>query len=139
MIGGRKVLVVEDDARNLIALSTLLRGFKINFKRNTNGVGVFEQTLLFRPDAVLLDIDLPDSDAFKICRGIRSDARTAAIPVVALTGPLCAGLVKHLQESGFTTYLVMPTRGHDLKKVLQSIWAPNAADDSASADHQGYV
>jgi CheY-like chemotaxis protein len=140
VIEGLKVLIVEDDARNLMALSTQLRGLKIDFKRNTNGVGVFEQTLLLQPDVILLDIDLPYSDSFQICRRIRTDGRTASVPIVALTGQLFPGLVKHLAENGFTTYLVLPTKAQELSKVLQMVFTIATADDARPfVDHRGYA
>jgi len=61
-----------------------------------------------RPDIVVLDIDLPDMDGFDVLRALRNDARTADIPVIALTAAAMPSEVERGMAAGFTDYLTKP-------------------------------
>ena len=82
----KRVLIVEDE-ESLLKLETILltvKGFEvigaITGKMAVDKIGVEKF------DLVLLDIMLPDIDGFEVCRQIRKDPRTAAVPVIMLTG-----------------------------------------------------
>src|SRR5712692_4666530 len=69
-----EVLVVEDepDVRNLIVLHLAREGFRC-------------RTAAAKPDLVILDLMLPELDGLEVCRRLRSDAATAAMPIIMLT------------------------------------------------------
>lgn len=82
----KRLLIVEDE-ESLLKLETILltvKGFEVigahTGKMAIDKIGVEEF------DLVLLDIMLPDIDGFEVCRQIRKNPRTAAVPIVMLTG-----------------------------------------------------
>ncbi len=82
-----RVLVVDDerDFRHLIDLFLRRSGMPIDVE--TAGGGVDALTLAFAqpPDLVLLDVMMPELNGFEVCRRLRADARTRAVPVLMLT------------------------------------------------------
>ncbi len=80
-----RVLVVDDYAPNIVLVGELLRGHCELFMA-TNGEQALAQVLALRPDLVLLDVVMPGMDGHEVCRRLKADARTAAVPVVFLTG-----------------------------------------------------
>jgi DNA-binding response OmpR family regulator len=81
----KKILLIEDDTDLFALLQYNLEkeGFLLNGLQT--GRGAIELCRKVRPDLILLDIMLPDSDGLDICKGIRNDADLAMIPVIFLT------------------------------------------------------
>lgn len=118
-------LLVEDDAHDLLAISSLLKEQGIRFKRNTTGAGVFDQLqgMYPRPDVVLVDSTLPDGNAFQICRDLQQSVFTAQIPLILLADALDDNLIHCAQEAGFVAALSKPLPrarfGPLLERILQ--------------------
>jgi CheY-like chemotaxis protein len=83
---GRKVLVVDDDARNIFALSTLLENTDMEVVSATNGRQAIE-IIKATPDlaVVLMDIMMPEMDGYETMRKIRQVPEFRTLPIVALT------------------------------------------------------
>jgi DNA-binding response OmpR family regulator len=81
----KKIVVIEDDADlfSLLKYNLEKEGFSVSGLQT--GKGALELCRQTRPDLVLLDIMLPDSDGLDICKGIRRDPDLAAVPVIFLT------------------------------------------------------
>ena len=81
----KKILLIEDDADlfSLLKYNLEKEGFVLSGQHT--GKGALELCRQVRPDLILLDIMLPDSDGLDICKGIRKDPDLAAIPVIFLT------------------------------------------------------
>src|ERR1022692_4951691 len=81
----KKILLIEDDTDlfSLLKYNLEKEGFILT-GQNT-GKGAIELCRQQRPDLILLDIMLPDSDGLDICKGIRKDTDLASIPVIFLT------------------------------------------------------
>ena len=104
----RLVLIVDDDARNLkLARDVLLAaGFRtLVAGRGTEAVALGAEHL---PDVILMDIRLPDMDGIEAARILANGARTAAIPVVALSAVAFEGDTAWLTSAGFAGYLEKP-------------------------------
>ncbi len=104
----KRVLIVEDE-ESLLKLETILltvKGFEV--------IGAFTGKMAIDKigveafDLVLLDIMLPDIDGFEVCRQIRKDPRTAAIPVIMLTGKKTQNDHDKGVLCGANAYLVKP-------------------------------
>jgi len=80
------VLVVEDDpeTRRLYALILAANGFDI--EEAHNGFQALDKATAIGPDLILSDIAVPGLDGIELCRRLRADPRTAAIPILAVTG-----------------------------------------------------
>ena len=81
----KKILLIEDDSDlfSLLKYNLEKEGFQLTGLQT--GKGAIELSRQVRPDLILLDIMLPDSDGLDICKGIRRDPELAATPVIFLT------------------------------------------------------
>jgi DNA-binding response OmpR family regulator len=81
----KKILLIEDDADLFALLKYNLEKEGYSLTGMQTGKGALEACRQTRPDLILLDIMLPDSDGLDICKGIRKDAELASTPVIFLT------------------------------------------------------
>ena len=106
-------LVVDDNEKNLKLARDVLRhaGFR-TLEASTGGAAV---TLAVEqlPDVILMDIRLPDMDGTIAVRELKNDARTAAIPVVALTSFAMKGDRERFIAAGFDGYIEKPISVRD--------------------------
>ncbi len=81
----KKILLIEDDADlfSLLKYNLEKEGFAMSGQQT--GKGAIELCRKVRPDLILLDIMLPDSDGLDICKGIRRDADLSSVPIIFLT------------------------------------------------------
>lgn len=118
----KQALVVEDDAHYLLALSSLLKGLKIHYKRNTTGANVLQQAQRVRPDFILLDMDLPDGDPFKIYERLREDGELRHVPVIAIAdGRLIEDLLPRILNSGFAGHISKPIPHRAFEDLLRRV------------------
>jgi two-component system, sensor histidine kinase and response regulator len=82
---GVTLLIVDDKPQNLRLVSDFLaeQGFELMLTRS--GAQALEKVKLAMPDLVLLDVTMPKMDGFEVCRRLKSNARTAALPVIFMT------------------------------------------------------
>jgi len=80
-----RILVVDDDPRNVRLLKDLLafKGYEVITA--ASGVAALEQVATGRPDLVLLDVLMPGMSGYEVCRALRADAATQMLPVVMVT------------------------------------------------------
>jgi CheY-like chemotaxis protein len=113
---GRRILIVEDDARNVFALTSVLepRGAKIEIARN--GREALEH-LRLHPDValVLMDIMMPVMDGLEATREIRKQPRFARLPIIALTAKAMIDDREKCLEAGANDYIAKPL---DVDKLL---------------------
>jgi DNA-binding response OmpR family regulator len=81
----KKILLIEDDADLYALLKYNLEKEGFALSGSQTGKGALELCRRARPDLVLLDIMLPDSDGLDICKGIRNDAELMQVPIIFLT------------------------------------------------------
>jgi CheY-like chemotaxis protein/HAMP domain-containing protein len=119
---GRKVLVVDDDARNIFALTTLLENHDMEVLNATNGraaIEVIQQT----PDlsAVLMDIMMPEMDGYATMREIRNHPRYRYLPILALTAKAMKGDREKCLQAGASDYIAKPVDTDQLMSLLR-VW-----------------
>jgi CheY-like chemotaxis protein/signal transduction histidine kinase/HAMP domain-containing protein len=117
---GKSVLVVDDDVRNIFALSSVLerRGMKVLTASTGNeAIAVLNST----PDAaiVLMDIMMPGMDGYQTIQAIRQDAAFRRLPIVALTAKAMKGDREKCFEAGASDYLAKPVNTEQLLSALR--------------------
>ena len=122
VLRGRKVLVVDDDARNIYALAALLEGQEMEVLSATNGRQAI-QMIQSTPEisAVLMDIMMPEMDGYQTMREIRKDARFRALPMLALTAKAMKGDREKCLEVGASDYIAKSVNIDQLLSLLR-VW-----------------
>ena len=115
-----KILVVDDDARNLRLAVTALEHAGYEVLSAEGGAEAIEAALAHAPDLVLMDVQMPGMDGVSALRRLRAETRTAALKVVALTALAMKGDAERLLAEGFDGYLEKPIR---YKEFLASVAA----------------
>jgi CheY-like chemotaxis protein len=117
---GKKVLVVDDDMRNIFALSSVLerRGMTVL----TAGTGREAIELLESTDVaiVLMDIMMPEMDGYETMHVIRQNASLRRLPIIALTAKAMKGDREKCLEAGASEYLAKPVNTDQLLSVLRT-------------------
>lgn len=120
-LNGKKVLVVDDDVRNIFALSSVLerRGMKV--LTSTNGaeaISAIERT----PDLslVLMDIMMPEMDGYETMRRIRKTPQFRLMPMIALTAKAMKGDREKCLEAGASDYIAKPVNTEQLLSLLRT-------------------
>ena len=79
------IIVADDDRTTIMMVQSILRTWKINCRVAHNGKEALELTKEIRPDALLLDVGMPDMDGFQVLAALRADPATRKTPIVMLT------------------------------------------------------
>jgi CheY-like chemotaxis protein len=119
---GRRMLVVDDDARNIFALTTLLEGHDIDVLTATNGrqaIDLMESTDDL--SMVLMDIMMPDMDGYQTMREIRRNPRFRELPILALTAKAMKGDREKCLEAGASDYISKPVNTDELLSLMR-VW-----------------
>ncbi len=117
---GRKVLVVDDDVRNIFALSSVLerRGMSVlTAGTGREAIGIIEST----PDLgiVLMDIMMPEMDGYETMQVIRQNPMFRRLPIIALTAKAMKGDREKCLEAGASEYLAKPVNTEQLLSALR--------------------
>jgi len=81
----QKILIVDDEEKNLRLMGAMLRHHGYVFETAVNGLEALEKTRAFFPDLILLDIMMPEMDGYETCERIKNDPLLKRIPVVMVT------------------------------------------------------
>jgi CheY-like chemotaxis protein len=119
---GRKVLVVDDDVRNIFAVTSALERHQMEVVYAENGRDAIE-LLKKTPqiDGVLMDIMMPGMDGYEAMREIRSISRFKSLPIIAVTAKAMKGDRQKCLEAGASDYITKPVEVEQLLSLLR-IW-----------------
>jgi CheY-like chemotaxis protein len=122
VLRGRKVLVVDDDARNIFALTSLLENQEAEVISATNGRDAIE-TVLNDPEIsiVLMDIMMPDMDGYETIRQIREQPSYRSLPILALTAKAMKGDREKCLMAGASDYIAKPVNTDELLSLMR-VW-----------------
>lgn len=119
---GKKILIIDDDSRNIFALSATLKaeGFEtltatsveegLASMRNESGIAI-----------VLLDMMLPDIDGYEALKIIRNDEQLASLPILAVTAQAMAGDREKCIDAGADGYVSKPINVNALLKEIRDL------------------
>jgi two-component system, cell cycle response regulator DivK len=126
------VLICEDQAelRQLYAQELTMSGFDVI--EAENGVDAISHTADRTPDVVLMDLSLPVLDGWEATRRLKADARTAHIPVVALTAHDGSGELQRATRAGCDWFVPKPCLPHDLIEEVRRVLDGGALGPAAS-------
>ena len=122
VFAGKTVLVVDDDVRNIFAVTSVLERHKMTVLYADNGrkgVEVLEQNPAVQ--LVLMDIMMPEMDGYEATRAIRAMAKYASLPIIALTAKAMKDDRAKCIEAGASDYLTKPVEAEQLLSVLR-VW-----------------
>ena len=109
-----KVLVVDDDPEIVTLLSTLLELEGIESSVATSAAAALEQLQQGPPDLVLLDIAMPDRDGIDLCKELKSDPRTAEVPVFVVSARPGKDVVERALAAGAEEFIRKPFENAEL-------------------------
>jgi hypothetical protein len=117
---GKRVLVVDDDIRNIFALSSVLERRGMIVVTATTGREAIT-TLESTPDVaiVLMDVMMPEMDGYETMQAIRRNAQFQRLPIIALTAKAMKGDREKCLEAGASEYLAKPVNTDQLLSALR--------------------
>jgi signal transduction histidine kinase/HAMP domain-containing protein/ActR/RegA family two-component response regulator len=136
-LAGTKVLVVDDDFRNIFALTALLERVNVEVasaERGEDGVALLERTPDF--DLVLVDIMMPGMDGYRTLGAMRALQSRAGVPLVAFTAKAEEGERQRCIDAGASGYIPKPIDTTDLLAVLGE-WIPERRPRASSPPASG--
>jgi CheY-like chemotaxis protein len=122
VLEGRKLLIVDDDARNLFALTSLLERRKMEVVTAESGQEAIDLLLSASGvEIVLMDIMLPEMDGYDTIREIRKHSHLRELPIIALTAKAMKGDREKCLEAGASDYVAKPVNVEQLLSLLR-VW-----------------
>ena len=115
---GKRVLIVEDNEKNLKLVRDVLQATGYRTLQATTGEEAVELALSQAPALVLMDVQLPGIDGVEALERLRQNERTASIPVLALTAQAMSGDRERFLEAGFDGYLAKPV---DVGELIETV------------------
>jgi CheY-like chemotaxis protein len=118
-LAGTRVLVVDDDVRNLFALQSILQQHNIDVLHADNGrvaIDILEQNSDI--DLVLMDTMMPELDGLSATRAIRDIVQYRSLPIISLTAKAMKGDREKAIEAGATDYVSKPVDPDQLLSVI---------------------
>ncbi|MBI2060592.1 MAG: response regulator [Nitrospirae bacterium] len=120
VLQGKKVLVVDDDIRNIYAVTSILETQKMNVLHagdGREGIRLLKDTP--DVDVVLMDIMMPEMDGYETMREIRKDRQFKSLPILALTAKAMKGDREKCIEAGASDYIAKPVDPDQLLSLLR--------------------
>ena len=121
-LAGKKLLIVDDDVRNVFALTALLERHGITVvtaETGKDGIAALNES----PDVdlVLMDVMMPEMDGYDTMRAVRKIARFKSLPIIALTAKAMKGDREKCIQAGASDYIAKPIDGEQLLSLLR-VW-----------------
>ncbi|WP_375473897.1 HAMP domain-containing protein, partial [uncultured Nostoc sp.] len=122
LLTGKKALIVDDDMRNIFALTSMLERYQIEViyaENGREGITLLENTPDI--DVVLMDVMMPEMDGYETTRVIRQNDRFKSLPIIALTAKAMLGDREKCIEAGASDYITKPVDTEQLLSLLR-VW-----------------
>ena len=125
-LAGTKMLIVDDDIRNIYSLTSVLESYSVEVlhaERGRDGIIILEETPGI--DLALIDIMMPEMDGYETMQHVRSNPATAHIPLIAVTAKAMKGDRQKCFAAGASDYIAKPV-DIDLLLALLRVWVTKA-------------
>ncbi len=124
---GNLILVVDDEdmTRQMIAMFLTMDGHES--VEAENGLEALEQVAKHHPDALILDVMMPEMDGITMCKKLRANPATASIPVLMLSGRSQINAEQEGLDAGANAYMKKPMDPKEMLVVLKKIMMQSAA------------
>ncbi|MBH8551243.1 response regulator [Nostocaceae cyanobacterium CENA357] len=122
VLTNRKILIVDDDLRNIFALTSFLESYQMEVLFAENGRDGIEM-LQANPETniVLMDVMMPEMDGYETTRAIRQQPKFRTLPIIALTAKAMPGDREKCIEAGASDYITKPVDTEQLLSLLR-VW-----------------
>jgi CheY-like chemotaxis protein len=127
-LAGAKILIVDDDIRNIYSLTSVLESYDVEVlhaERGKDGILILEQTPGI--DLALIDIMMPEMDGYETMQQIRERAALAEVPLIAVTAKAMKGDRQKCLDAGASDYIAKPV-DIDLLLALLRVWIARARE-----------
>ncbi len=114
----KTVLIVEDNELNMKLFNDLLQAHGINTLQTRNGLDAINLARTHMPDAILMDIQLPEVSGLEVTKWLKDDDSVKHIPVIAITAFAMKGDEDRIREGGCEAYLSKPI---SVQKFLETV------------------
>jgi len=122
VLAGKKVLIVDDDMRNLFALTTALERFGLSILNAESGQEAIHNLEKHKDiDIVLMDIMMPEMDGYETMKRIRNDEKNKDMTIIAVTAKAMKGDRQKCIESGASDYITKPVNVEQLLSLMR-VW-----------------
>jgi DNA-binding response OmpR family regulator len=120
---GKLVLIVDDEVmtRQMLAMLLKLNGYES--VEAEDGLDALEKVETHLPDAIILDVMMPRMDGVTVCKHLRSNPKTALIPVLMLSGRTQIGAEEEGLNAGANVYMKKPMDPREMLAALKTIMA----------------
>lgn len=120
----KKILIIDNDRdfRKVISQALIMRGYEAVLE--SSGYNGLIKVIKERPDAILLDIRMPGMNGVAVIRELKTDSRSAAIPIIVVTGAGSDDQVSAALESGANGVLLKPFNLEDLYAQIERVLFP---------------
>jgi CheY-like chemotaxis protein len=117
----KKILVVDDEPNIVTMVASRLRANGYEVLSAFGGEEGLEKCKQFQPDAVILDILMPDIDGASVAEELKEDPSTSKIPIIFLTAVIKPGEKSKNKKIGGQYFLAKPFKGEDLIEMLKRV------------------
>jgi len=122
VLANKKVLVVDDDVRNLFALTTAFERYNINAITAESGHEAMDLLVENKDiDIVLMDIMMPEMDGYETTQKIRREHKNTSLPIIAVTAKAMKGDREKCIEAGASDYITKPVKIDQLLSLMR-VW-----------------
>jgi HAMP domain-containing protein/signal transduction histidine kinase/CheY-like chemotaxis protein len=123
ILTGKNILVVDDDVRNLFALTTVFERYNINVVTAESGKEAVQiiNDEKSKIDMVLMDIMMPEMDGYETTQKIRREHKNSTLPIIAVTAKAMKGDRQKCIEAGASDYITKPLKIDQLLSLMR-VW-----------------
>lgn len=129
-----RILIVDDDIDSLKLIGLMLQRQGYDVVTANNGQQALVRANADQPDLIILDLMMPDMDGYEVCRRLRHDPVTQAIPIIMFTAKIQVDDKVAGFEAGADDYLTKPTHPAELASRVKAVLARSAAQRRPGGD-----